>query len=305
MKAVWKATWILHCARRQVSTHRPIAFAATAAFCLLTLVLGGAVLGKRTAGRWGELVGQNIHVIVYLADDVDRDRARGLAEILRRVPSVAQVTEVESAQAFARLTSAVSALGVGAPNLDGLEPAYFPRSLEVKLAPAADLSERANDLAKRLRGVPGVSQVDAMTDGLARLSVWVGLGRKLGLCVFLASAVLTLGALTAVFLRSRGVARRRAAVLVQLGETTSAIRLPSSLWMAAAALAGGGVGALSLDLAWRPLIHRLEMSLGMFAASPLPRLGRAEIAVGLGLAVFVGLAMGFFATPLPQIDDET
>ena len=84
MKAVWKATWILHCARRQVSTHRPIAFAATAAFCLLTLVLGGAVLGKRTAGRWGELVGQNIHVIVYLADDVDRDQI-GRASCRERV----------------------------------------------------------------------------------------------------------------------------------------------------------------------------------------------------------------------------
>jgi cell division protein FtsX len=299
-----KAMWIARCTRRQVGAHRRVVFAATAAFSLLALVVGGAVLSARTSHRWGAFVGQNVHVIVYLADDVDQDRSRGLAEILRRVPTVAQVTEVEPAQALERLASSAAAIGTGATALDGLESAYFPRSLEVSLAPAADLSERANDLAKRLRGVPGVAQVDAMTDGLARLSVWVKLGRKLGLGVLVAAAALALAALAAVFLRSRGVARGRAAVLVQLGETTSGTRLPSSLWMAMAALVGGGGGALLITLAWRPLIHRLETSLGIAATTPLPRLGSAEIAVGLGFVVLLGLAMGFFATPLPQTDDR-
>jgi cell division protein FtsX len=49
-------------------------------------------------------VGQNIHVIVYLAEDVDQDRAQDLAEILRRVPTVAQVTTIEPATALARFT---------------------------------------------------------------------------------------------------------------------------------------------------------------------------------------------------------
>ena len=93
-------------------------------------------------------------------------------------------------------------------------------------------------------------------------------------------------------------------MLVQLGETTSGIRLPSSLGMALAALAGGGIGALSLALAWRPLVHRLEASLGMVAATPLPRLGRSEMAVGIALVVLAGLALGFFATPIPQTDDD-
>ena len=297
------AIWIGRCARRQVSAHRRVAFAATAAFGLLALVAGGALLGARTSRRWAAFVGQNVHVIVYLADDVDQDRSHGLAEILRRVPTVAQVTEVEPSQALARLASSTAAIGAAATTLDGLEPAYFPRSLEVDLAPASDLSERANDLGRRLRGVPGVAQVDAMTDGLARLSVWVKLGRKLGLGALLASAVLALAALAAVFLLSRGVARRRAAVLVQLGETASGIRLPSSLWMAMAALIGGG-GALALTLAWSPLIHRLETSLGVVATTPLPRLASTEVAVGIGLAVLFGLVIGFFATPLPGTDDH-
>ena len=296
--------WLARHVRRQVEAHRWVFLAASAAFCLFALVAGGARLGTRTVARWGAFVGQNIHVIVYLTDDVDQDRAQELAELLRRVPTVAQVTAIEPASAWARLSASATAFGLNGKALDGLEPAYFPRSLEVSLAPAADLSERASDLAKRLRGVPGVQQVDAMGSGLARLSVWVKLGHKLGAIVLAALALLTLGTLTAVFLRSRSAVARRAAVLVQLGETASGIRLPSSLWMAAAATVGGGGGALVLGLGWQPLVSRLERNLGIVTNPPFPSLDRAEIGTGFAIALVVGLVMGYFATPLPRTQDR-
>jgi hypothetical protein len=186
-----KAVWLGHHLRRQVQVHRWVILAASAAFCLLALVAGGARLGARTVARWGAFVGQNVHLIVYLSDDVDQDRAQDLAELLRRVPTVAQVTAIEPATALTRLTASATAFGLDGKALDGLEPAYFPRSLEVSLAPAADLSERASDLAKRLRPVPGILQVDAMGSGLARLSVWVKLGRKLGAVVLAALALVS------------------------------------------------------------------------------------------------------------------
>ena len=299
-----KAVWIGHHLRRQVQAHRWVILAASAAFCLLTLVAGGARLGSRTVDRWGAFVGQNVHVIVYLTDDVDQDRAQDLAELLRRVPTVAQVNAIEPATALSRLAASATAFGLDGKALDGLEPAYFPRSLEVSLAPAADLSERASDLAKRLRPVPGVLQVDAMGSGLARLSVWVKLGRKLGAVVLGTLALVALAALTAVFLRSRGAVARRAAVLVQLGETASGIRLPASLWMAAAAAAGGGVGALVLALGWQPFVSRLERNLGIVTNLPLPCLNHAEITMGFSLLLLVGLAMGYLATPLPRIAER-
>jgi cell division protein FtsX len=295
-----KAVWLARHIRSQVKANRWIVLCASAAFCLLALVAGGATLGARTVSRWGAFVGQNVHVIVYLADDVDQDRARDLAELLRRVPTVAQVTTVEPASALARLGASATAFGLDGKALDGLEPAYFPRSLEVSLAPAADLSERASDLAKRLRPVPGVLQVDAMGSGLDRLSVWVKLGRKLGAIVLAAMAIVTLGILVAVFLRSRSAAAGRAAVLVQLGETASGIRLPASLWMAAASAVGGGTGALVLALGWQPFVSRLERNLGIVSAPPFPSLNRFEIATGFALVLLVGLAMGYFATPLPR-----
>lgn len=299
-----KAVWVAHHVRRQVKAHRWIVVGASAAFCLLALVAGGARLAARTVTRWGAFVGQNVHVIVYLADDVDQERAQDLAELLRRVPTVAQVTAIEPASALARLNASATAFGVDGKALDGLEPSYFPRSLEVSLTPAADLSERASDLAKRLRPVPGVLQVDAMGSGLARLSVWIKLGRELGAVVLVALALVSLGILVAVFLRSRSAVARRAAVLVQLGETASGIRLPNSLWMAAASVIGGGVGALALSLGWQPLVGLLERNLGIVSAPPLPSLDRAEIATGFALVLLVGLAMGYFATPLHRTQDR-
>jgi cell division protein FtsX len=296
--------WLVRNVRRQVEAHPRMVVATSVAFCLLTLVAGGARLGARTVERWGTFVGQNVHLIVYFADDVDDERVLGLRDILHRTPPVAQVTVIEPAQALARLAAAAAAFRTDAKTIAGLEPAYFPRSLEVSLAPSADLAYRAQDLAKRLRNVPGVAEVDAMTTGLARLSVWVKVGRTLGLVVLVALGLVALLALIAVFLRGRDAMARRAAVLTQLGETPTAIRLPSGLWTALAALSGGGVGAFILSLAWHPLLGRLERSLGIASMSTSLPLTPAEIGTGLFLLVAAGLAMGYYATPLPVGSDH-
>jgi cell division protein FtsX len=294
MKPAWVGDEIVH----QIRGHRALAMAAVAAYLLLALVAGGTWLGARTVSRWGAFVGQNVHVIVYLADDGDAERGPALAQILERVPTVQHVALVEPSQALAQLVDKAASFGANPKSLAGLEPAYFPRSLEVTLAPAADLASRASDLAKRLRGVPGILQVDAMSNGLARLSVWVRLGRSVGLAALLAFGLGTLAALVAVFLRSRSVARVQAGVLAQLGETALGIRLPSSLWMMVSAIVGGGLGAVLLKLAWRPLLTRLEASLGLPATIPLPSLGAVELAAGLAVILLLGVGLGYFAVPM-------
>ena len=67
---------------------------------------------------------------------------------------------------------------------------------------------------------------------------------------------------------------------------------------------GGGVGALILALAWRPLLDRLERSLGVASAVPLAPLAPAEIVAGLAVIALAGLAMGYFATPLPRVGEH-
>ena len=299
-----KADWILRNVWQQASAHRRIVVFAAVAFGLLAVVVGVARLGVRTVDRWGAFVGQNVHVIVYLSEDADPDVVSGLSDLLRRVPAVAAVKAVEPAQALARLRTVAASLGSDPKSLDGLEAGYFPRSIEVSLAPAADLSDRAADLARRLRGVPGVDQVDAMTSGLVRLAGWVTLGRRLGITLLVAFGLCSLSILAAVFVRSRSAGRTRAAVLLQLGETDASVRLPTGLWMAAAALLGSGVGALILGLGWRPLLVRIERGLGIASAGALPSFSGLEISCGLVVACVLGLGVGYFATPLPKVGDH-
>jgi glycerol uptake facilitator-like aquaporin len=74
--------------------------------------------------------------------------------------------------------------------------------------------------------------------------------------------------------------------------------------MAVAAAIGGAVAATTLSLLWRPLVARIEHSLGILGTSPLPALGRAEVATGLAVLIAFGLALGCFATPVPQSDSH-
>jgi cell division protein FtsX len=299
-----KAHWILRSIRQQTKSQRRIVASAALTFCLLALVVGTARLGASAVERWGSFVGQNVHVIAYLSDEASLAEVRGLADLLRRVPSVAGVKEVEPAQALSRLRAVSASLGTEPKALDGLEAGYFPRSIEVSLVPAADLSQRAADLAKRLRSVPGVEQVDAMTSGLARLAGWVTFGRRLGFVVVGACALLSLAILVVVMFRSRSAGRARAAVLLDLGETDAGVRLPTTLWMAAAALLGGTLGVLVLRLGWRPLLARLEGSLGIVAAAPSPFLSATETVLGIAAVGLLGLGLGHFATPVPERDDH-
>ena len=299
-----RAVWIARSVREQVRDHRLLVFAAILAFCLLALAAGAAWLGTQTAARWRTFVGQNVHVIVYLADNVERERALGLAEILGRASTVAEATVVEPETAFARLETSAFGSGVARTSLESLEPSYFPRSIEIQLVPAADLAGRAAELVGRLREVPGVVQVDAMTSGLARLSVWIDLGRRLGEGMLAALALVTFASLMAVFLRSRRAARQRSMVLAQLGDTAASIRLPMCLWMAVAALVGGAAGAALLRFGWRPLLSHVERSLGIVSTLPLPLLGLRDLGIGLAIVLLFGLVLGYFATPLARARDH-
>ena len=115
-----KAHWILRSIRQQAKSQRRIVISAAVAFCLLALVVGTTRLGVRAVERWGSFVGQNVHVIAYLSDDADPAEVRGLTDLLRRVPSVAGVKEVEPAQALARLRAVSASLGSEPKALDGL-----------------------------------------------------------------------------------------------------------------------------------------------------------------------------------------
>jgi len=95
--------WILRRARRQSASQRRALWAAATSFLVLGLVSGATVLGLRATRGWMNTVGQSVHVIAFLRDEMEPDQVVQLTDLLQRRPGVARVRLVEPAEALARL----------------------------------------------------------------------------------------------------------------------------------------------------------------------------------------------------------
>ncbi len=296
--------WLLRRMRRQARTQRSLLMAVTGTFLALAVLTGSAVLLMRSTHHWIEALGQNVHVIAFLHDETDEPRAAELATLLRRLPHVAEVRVVEPAEALKRLRDAAQPLTGTGVSLDGVEPGYLPRSLEIRLQPDARVTMQAQELARHLELVPGVSDVDAVGEGLVRVQTWVELSGRVSWALVMATLLTGAGLLALLLLRGRETRRREAQVLSLLGETPAGIRLPAGLSLAAGALAGTGAGLGALSILWSPLARWLARGLGL-AESPVRFFGPFELTVGLGLALLVGWLLGHFSTPLPDGEDAS
>jgi cell division protein FtsX len=212
---------------------------------------------------------------------------------------VSRVRLVEPAEALARLRDAARPLPAAGSWLDDLEPGYFPRSIEVALVASADLSQRATELSRRLRGLAAVADVDAMTDGVARLAAWVRFGQRLGWAVVLAAGIAALSFLVSTVLRGREARRRQAQVLVILGETAGNVSLPANIALAAAGLAGALAALVVLRIAWPTLLTAVERAMGIVPTPTGFFLGFWESAAGLLAAPLLGWMLGYLSTPVP------
>jgi len=291
--------WILRRARRQSASQRRVLWVAAGSFLVLSLVAGATVLGLRATRSWMSTVGQGVHVIAFLRDEMEPNQVAQLTDLLRRRPGVDRVRLVAPAEALARLRDAArSSPGAGSWLYD-LEPGYFPRSIEVALVASVDLPQRAAELSRRLRGLAGVAEVDAMADGVARLGAWVRFGQRLGWAVVLAAGIAALSFLVSTVLRGREARRRQAQVLVILGETARSIRLPANIALAGAGLMGALAALVVLRLAWPTLLTAVEGALGIALTPAGISLGLWESVVGLLAAPLLGWVLGYISTPVP------
>jgi cell division protein FtsX len=275
--------------------------AAAGTFLLLALLAGAALLVMRSTHRWVEALGQNTHVVAFLQDETDEARAADLATLLRRLPHVAEVRIVEPAEALARLRAAALPLAGTGNKLDGLEPGYFPRSIEVRLQASVRVAVLTEELARRLRSLPGVADVDAMSEGLVQVRSWIELGNYVSWALVLAALFSGAGLLSLLVWRGRDRRRQEARVLNLLGETPMGIRLPAAMTFATAAVTGAGAGLAALAVLWGPLSRRMEQTLAL-APAPVHFFRHTELAAGLATALLLGWLLGHLSTPIPDDD---
>jgi cell division transport system permease protein len=289
------ARWILRRVRREGRRRAGSLAALAAAVALLALVAGAALLGLRTVRTVVPLLEHNVHVIAYLGDELGpADRERLLAA-LRQIPGVERARLVEPEEALARLQTAASSLGSTA--VAGIEPGFLPRSVEISVAGGAGMPARTAELAGRLRKLPGVAEVDAMSAGLARLLSWMRLLRRFSVVALVLAVFAGVVALALALVSARGRRRSEAQVLALLGESPAGIRRAASVTGAGAALLGAAIGVGALLVAFPRVLRGIEAAVGLGPLGATPSLGVREIALALALALALGWMGGWVATP--------
>ncbi len=261
------------------------------------MLAGAARLVARVADAVLPRLADNVHVIAYLREDMTPDKAQALAEIVAHVPGVERVRHVESQEALQRLRNEAAGLGGVAELLEGVEEGFLPRSLEIQLRATEALGDRGRALAERLRRVPGVAEVDAMEDGLARLHSVLGLLRVLAWGLLLLAVVAGVAVLALPLLLGRQRRHDDVAVLTLLGETPAGIRHPWAIAGALAAALGSLLAWLVLWLAHEQASLSLGQALGAWVPSRLPFVPVHEIFASILAAVVLGAWFGRRAVP--------
>lgn len=266
---------------------RPWPTAVTVATIALSFaVLTGYLLVFQALERAAELWGARLEVSAYLEDAVGEAGGRALAERVAGWPGVARVTYVSKADALARFRAALSGQSA---LLDALPGNPLPASIEVAPAPERRTAEGIRDLAARLQGLPGVSDVEYGREEAERLTAVIRVVRLAGLAVtILLGLAATL--IVANTVRLALYARQEEIELLRLvGATDRFVRAPFLIEGALQGLAGALL-AIGLAAAAHRLALPTLLALGdWLAPAALPFLSGRTVAALAGAGLLLGL----------------
>jgi cell division protein FtsX len=193
-------------------------------------------------------------------------------------------------------------MGAGTELMADVEADFLPTSLEIVLATGPDLPRRAADVALRLRRLPGVASVDAVTAGLVRVAGIEALASRLAGLLGGAAILVAVALCAAVIGRERARLREEAETLALVGVQTTMARVPAGLVGMLAAVVGGFAGLqlgswLATALFGSAVPPSAVASLAASgAAVPVGLPGRELLLALLALAM-VGIAVGCLSVP--------
>jgi cell division transport system permease protein len=201
-------------------------------FLLLYLNLRGVVSSLQ----------EDIQVIVYLNDGLSPQNVSDLQQRLNTEQGIASLTYVSKEQALADFRAQFpSELHL----LQGLGENPLPASFVMTLGPQFRSSESVKRWAERVRGVPGVAQVQYSREWIENLATVIGYVELAAIAV---GAILSAASVTIIasVIRLTVYARRDEIEIMQLiGATGAFIKIP---YLLEGAVLGALGGALSLAL---------------------------------------------------------
>ena len=226
--------------------------------------------------------GADLSLVAFIRPNPEAGQTRELAQKLKALSGVTQVTFVSPEQALGRLRVD---LGSDAAVLDGLSRNPMPGSFEIALAEEARTPERVKALAREMRALPAVDDVrygEAWVESYARIvdALEYG-GAGLGVCLVLVLGVIVSGTVRlAVHARADELQIQRL-----VGAGAFLVRLPFYL-------EAGLQGALGAALALALLYGLLALGLPLLGETLERLLGVATVQFFGALEVVALLLLG-------------
>ena len=220
----------------------------SSAFAVLAIALALIVLGALLIVTWNaeQLIARwtaAAEFSVYLRDDATSEQREAIEMAIDQSGLAAGREFVSKAEALTRFRREFAEL---AELTSGFDENPFPASIEVRVRPGAD-HDNAEDVVKRLIGMPGVADARYDRDWLARLGSGLGTIRAAGFSLALLMAVaaaVTVATVVRLGLRAR---RDELEIMELVGAPLVFIRGP----FVAEGFLQGGIGALlAIALLW-------------------------------------------------------
>jgi cell division transport system permease protein len=249
-------------------------------------VLGGFLLVTTNLDRLSTAWSSTAELSVYLKDDVTPAERTAIEAAVSNSDAASSHQYVSKSDALARFKQTFGDLASG---IDSTDENPLPASIEVRLRSGPGADARVDNLAAKLRQLPGTADVRYDRQWLSRLLTVIGLIRSAGLAL---GIVLTLAAALTVanVVRLALYARRDELEIMQLvGAPQSYVRGPFIM----EGVLQGGIGAVLalVALAVVFVALRARYLLPLASAVNLPAVGFLPIELS-ALLVLGGMAVG-------------
>lgn len=193
----------------------------TAAVALVVIGIAGVAAG--TAYSWFETLTSGTDVVAYIGEETAADSMAllGLRMRVEEFPQVQAATIIDKRAAWERFQSMY-----GSEMLDMVEDNPLPASLEISLAPGHEEIENVEQVARELKALDGVSDVDYSSGHATQLReirgwVWLAMAVLAALCAFIMYFVVVSTVKLTIYARRELVVNMR-----YVGATDSFIATP-------------------------------------------------------------------------------
>ncbi|HSF29959.1 MAG TPA: permease-like cell division protein FtsX [Candidatus Tectomicrobia bacterium] len=180
--------YFLREALRNFYRHRRVNVVAVFVIAAGMLLVSGVALAYMNFRNFAAYWGSQVHMVIYLRDDLTPERLEALHLALNQAPETASMTYTSKDQALQQLRSR---LGEGANILEGLQTNPLPASFTVTIRDEFRRPELLRESVERYRQLPEIEDIDYGERWLERFHslVWtleigvIGIGGIMGVAV--------------------------------------------------------------------------------------------------------------------------